>query len=53
MKNVVILGYASLDHVIALDGLAVPGQTTRITERREDAWNRMGGAPWFLSLIHI
>lgn len=51
MKNVVILGYASLDHVIALDGPAVPGQTTRITERREDAWNRMGGAPWFIARI--
>lgn len=42
----VVTGYASLDHVMYLDGPIVPDQTTRATRK---AWPRAGGCPTYIA----
>jgi ribokinase len=49
MSGIVITGYASLDHVIVLDGDVRPGQTTTILSRPEKAWPRLGGGPAYVA----
>ena len=49
MSGIVITGYASLDHVIVLDGDIKPGRTTTILSRPEKAWPRVGGGPAYVA----
>jgi len=49
VTKVVITGYASLDHVVMLDGVPQPGRTTTIIERPADAWPRLGGSPSYVA----
>jgi ribokinase len=49
MSGIVISGYASLDHVIVLDGDVRPGRTTTIVSRPEKAWPRLGGGPAYVA----
>lgn len=49
MSGIVITGYASLDHVIVLDGDIRPGRTTTILSRPEKAWPRLGGGPAYVA----
>ncbi|MDO6966839.1 carbohydrate kinase family protein [Rhizobium alvei] len=49
MSGIVITGYASLDHVIVLDGDVRSGRTTTITRRPEKAWPRLGGGPAYVA----
>lgn len=50
MSGIAISGYASLDHVIVLDGDVQPGRTTTILSRPESAWPRLGGGPAYVAL---
>lgn len=50
MNRIAITGYASLDHVIVLDGDVVPGRTTTITSRSVKSWPRLGGGPAYVAL---
>jgi ribokinase len=45
---VAITGYASLDHVVMLDGRPAAGRTTMITDRPAE-WPRLGGSPAFIA----
>jgi ribokinase len=49
VTGIVITGYASLDHVIVLDGAVRPGVTTTIVDRPEAAWPRLGGGPAYVA----
>jgi ribokinase len=49
MSGVVVSGYASLDHVVMLDGDVTPGRTTTILSRPERAWPRLGGSPAYVA----
>ncbi|MGQ3031694.1 MAG: carbohydrate kinase family protein, partial [Ferrovibrionaceae bacterium] len=49
MTRVAVTGYASLDHVVLLDGAVRPGMTTTILDRPRDAWPRLGGSPAFVA----
>lgn len=49
MTRIAITGYASLDHVVMLDGIPAPGRTTTIVERPEQAWPRLGGSPAYVA----
>jgi ribokinase len=49
MSGIVISGYASLDHVIVLDGDVRPGRTTTILSRPAAAWPRLGGGPAYVA----
>ena len=49
MIRIAVSGYASLDHVLSLDGLPVPGRTTTILSRPKDAWPRLGGSPAYVA----
>ncbi|MEO3999660.1 carbohydrate kinase family protein [Mesorhizobium sp. CAU 1732] len=49
MTRVAITGYASLDHVVMLDGIPTPGRTTTIVDRPEEAWPRLGGSPSYVA----
>ncbi|MCW4590875.1 carbohydrate kinase family protein [Gluconacetobacter entanii] len=49
MNGVAILGYASMDHVLALEGPPALGRTTHVTRRDAAAWGRPGGAPYFVA----
>jgi ribokinase len=49
MTRIAVTGYASLDHVAMLDGSPRAGRTTRIVERQESAWPRLGGSPAYVS----
>jgi ribokinase len=49
MSGIGITGYASLDHVIVLDGDIRPGRTTTILSRPEKAWPRLGGGPAYVA----
>lgn len=49
MNGIVITGYASLDHVIMLDGEIRPGRTTTILSRPDKAWPRLGGGPAYVA----
>jgi ribokinase len=49
MTRVAVTGYASLDHVVLLDGAVRPGLTTTILDRPRDAWPRLGGSPAFVA----
>lgn len=49
MSGFVVTGYASLDHVIVLDGDVRPGRTTTIVSRPEKAWPRLGGGPAYVA----
>lgn len=48
MSRVVVTGYASLDHVVALAGLPVCGATVRM-RRLPGAWPRLGGSPAYVA----
>jgi ribokinase len=50
MKSGVVTGYASLDHVIVLDGEVRPGRTTTIVDRSVRSWPRLGGGPAYVAL---
>ena len=50
MSSIAITGYASLDHVIVLDGDVKPGRTTTILSRPASAWPRLGGGPVYVAL---
>lgn len=50
MSGIAITGYASLDHVIVLDGDVRPGRTTTILSRPASAWPRLGGGPAYVAL---
>lgn len=50
MSRIAITGYASLDHVIVLDGDVKPGRTTTILNRSVRSWPRLGGGPAYLAL---
>jgi ribokinase len=50
MSRIAITGYASLDHVIVLDGDVVPGKTTTIVNRSVKSWPRLGGGPAYVAL---
>ena len=50
MSRIAITGYASLDHVIVLDGEVRPGRTTTITSRSTRSWPRLGGGPVYVAL---
>lgn len=49
MTGIAISGYASLDHVMTLDGIPTPGRTTTILTRPGDAWPRLGGSPAYVA----
>lgn len=49
MTRIAITGYASLDHVVMLDGIPAPGRTTTIVDRPEEAWPRLGGSPAYVA----
>jgi len=49
MSGIVITGYASLDHVVVLDGAIRSGRTTTIVGRSEKAWPRLGGGPAYVA----
>jgi len=49
VTRIAITGYASLDHVVMLDGIPTPGRTTTILERPEEAWPRLGGSPSYVA----
>lgn len=53
MTRVVVTGYASFDHVMQLDGVPVPGATTRILRRPAQAWPRVGGSPAYVAAALI
>jgi ribokinase len=50
MSRIAITGYASLDHVIVLDGDVKPGRTTTILSRSVKSWPRLGGGPAYMAL---
>ncbi|MGV3549331.1 carbohydrate kinase family protein [Rhizobium sp.] len=50
MSRITITGYASLDHVIVLDGDVKPGRTTTILSRSVKSWPRLGGGPAYVAL---
>lgn len=50
MSRIAITGYASLDHVILLDGAVTPGRTTTILDRSVKSWPRLGGGPAYVAL---
>lgn len=50
MNRIAITGYASLDHVIVLDGDVKPGRTTTIVGRSVKSWPRLGGGPAYVAL---
>jgi sugar/nucleoside kinase (ribokinase family) len=47
MTRVVISGYASLDHVVELNGAPSADRTT-IMQRSVDGWGRLGGSPSYV-----
>lgn len=49
MTRIAVTGYASLDHVVILDGAVRPGVTTTILDRPTGAWPRLGGSPAFVA----
>lgn len=49
MTRIAVSGYASLDHVVTLDGVPVPGRTTTILSRPRDSWPRLGGSPAYVA----
>ena len=54
MSRIAITGYASLDHVIVLDGDVKPGRTTTILSRSVKSWPRLGGGPAYVALaVHV
>lgn len=50
MSRIAITGYASLDHVIVLDGDVKSGRTTTILSRSVKSWPRLGGGPAYVAL---
>ncbi len=48
MTSIVVVGYASIDHVVQLDGPPVPNRTTVITSRPAETWPRLGGSPPYI-----
>lgn len=49
MTRIAVIGFASLDHVVQLDGTPRAGRTTTIVERCEAAWPRLGGSPAYVA----
>lgn len=49
MTKIAVSGYASLDHVMTLDGVPTPGRTTTILSRPKEAWPRLGGSPSYVA----
>jgi ribokinase len=48
MTKIVVIGYASIDHVVQLNGPPVPNRTTIITSRPAETWPRLGGSPPYI-----
>jgi ribokinase len=48
MTRIVVIGYASIDHVVQLNGPPVPNRTTIITSRPAETWPRLGGSPPYI-----
>ena len=48
MTSVAITGYASLDHVVRLEGPPLPDATV-IAARQAGAWPRLGGSPSYIA----
>jgi ribokinase len=48
MTSIVVVGYASIDHIVQLDGPPVPNRTTVITSRPAETWPRLGGSPPYI-----
>ena len=49
MKNIVIIGYASIDYPAVLDGYFKGDQTVMIKQRPADAFPRPGGCPLYVA----
>ena len=45
MTKIVVIGYASIDHVVQLNGPPAPNRTTIITSRPSQTWPQLGGSP--------
>lgn len=52
MTRVAITGYASLDHVIQLEGAPRPNETVLIS-RAPAAWPRLGGSPSYVAMALV
>lgn len=52
MTSVAIIGYASLDHVVRLEGPPLPDATV-IAARPAGAWPRLGGSPSYIAAALI
>jgi ribokinase len=48
MTKIVVIGYASIDHVLQLNGPPTPNRTTIITSRPSQNWPQLGGSPPYI-----
>jgi ribokinase len=48
MTKIVVIGYASIDHVVQLNGPPAPNRTTIITSRPAKSWPQLGGSPPYI-----
>jgi ribokinase len=48
MTKIVVIGYASIDYVVQLNGPPAPNRTTIITSRPAESWPRLGGSPPYI-----
>jgi ribokinase len=48
MTKVVVIGYASIDHVVQLNGPPAPNRTTIIASRPAKRWPQLGGSPPYI-----
>jgi ribokinase len=48
MTRIAVTGYASLDHVVQLNGPPRPNRTALIAARDAGAWPRLGGSPAYI-----
>jgi ribokinase len=48
MTKIVVIGYASIDHVVQLSGPPAPNRTTIIASRPTKSWPQLGGSPPYI-----
>jgi len=48
MTKIVVIGYASIDYVVQLDGPLAPNRTTIIASRPAKSWPQLGGSPPYI-----
>ncbi|HEY3795954.1 MAG TPA: carbohydrate kinase family protein [Bradyrhizobium sp.] len=48
MTKIVVIGYASIDHVVQLNGPPAPNRTTIIASRPAKSWPQLGGSPPYI-----